>query len=86
MVEKDKKFDRLIRERFLGLHNEAVSGKLAQWRNSFRGRLAEIIILDQFSRNIYRNTPLAYKNDKYTLILSQNAIENGIEKKLMTKN
>ena len=80
--KKDKKFDHLIRERFLGVHNEAVSGKLAQWRNSFRGRLAEIIILDQFSRNIYRNTPLAYKNDKYTLILSQNAIENGIEKKI----
>ena len=80
--KKDKQFDHLIRERFLGVHDKAISGELAKWRNSFRGRLAEIIILDQFSRNIYRNTPLAYKNDKYTLILSQNAIKNGIEKKI----
>ena len=66
--------DQLIRERFTGLHAQATRGELFSWRNSAQGRLAEIIILDQFSRNIFRNTPGAFASDSLALVLSQEAV------------
>ncbi|MGB5445584.1 MAG: DUF924 family protein, partial [Psychromonas sp.] len=54
---KDSGFDSLIKARFLPVHQCAEQCELYEWRTSARGRLAEIIILDQFSRNIFRDTP-----------------------------
>ena len=45
--------DQIIIERFGSLHKQAVQGELYEWRFSSQGGLAEIIILDQFSRNIH---------------------------------
>ncbi|SEN46862.1 DUF924 family protein [Nitrosomonas marina] len=67
-------FDGLIRTRFLNLHQRASQCELSNWRCHAHGRLAEIIILDQFSRNIYRNTPCAFAQDPMALVLAQEAI------------
>ena len=58
--KKDAELDRTIAERFGKLHAAAARCELFQWRSSPEGRLAEILLLDQFSRNIYRNRPQAF--------------------------
>ncbi len=47
------------------------------WRTAAEGRLAEIIVLDQFSRNVYRNTPRAFAQDPIALVLAQEAVASG---------
>lgn len=71
---KDKKFDALIKRRFLKTYEEVVAGETAPWRQSALGRLAEIIVLDQFSRNMFRGSPLAFAHDALALALAQEAI------------
>ncbi|APX93977.1 hypothetical protein BWR19_14120 [Halomonas sp. 1513] len=71
---KDAALDASISRRF-GARLEAASrGELWEWRLSARGRLAEIILLDQFSRNVYRDTPAAFANDGMALVLAQEAV------------
>lgn len=65
--KKDKDFDELIKNRYGNLHKHATIGDLKSWREDPLGCLAEIIILDQFSRNIYRDTPLAFASDALAL-------------------
>ena len=79
---KDCEFDALIRERFAGVHALAVRCELHEWRRTPRGRLAEIIVLDQFSRNIFRNRPESFANDAFALALAQAAVECGADKTL----
>ena len=66
--------DRTIAAQFLTVHKAASRGELWPWRATPTGRLAEIIILDQFSRNIYRSTPKAYAYDGMALVLAQEAL------------
>lgn len=82
---KDDQFDQLIRERFSSVHDQAVKCELFGWRKAPRGRLAEIIVLDQFSRNMFRETPKAFSQDQMALILAQEAISLGIDTKLEIK-
>lgn len=70
----DPAFDERIKSRFLGLMQQAVQCELHEWRTEPQGRLAEIIVLDQFSRNVYRNTPLAFAQDPVALALAQEAV------------
>lgn len=79
---KDEAFDKEIKTRFLQLHQHANSGELYQWRETAEGRLAEIIILDQFSRNIFRDTAKAFASDPLALVLAQEAIALGEDMKL----
>src|SRR5690606_17829466 len=72
----------LIKTRFGSLLEEAKKGELFSWRESALGRLAEIIILDQFSRNIYRNTPQAFEADPMALVLAQEMVTQGHDKEL----
>jgi uncharacterized protein (DUF924 family) len=74
--------DRLIRERFLEIHSAAALGELADWRDKALGRLAEIIVLDQFSRNIHRGEAAAFSCDGMALVLSQEAIRAGADREL----
>lgn len=74
----DPAFDRQISERFLPLLDQARQGELFDWRATPRGRLAEIIVLDQFSRNIHRNTPAAFSQDAMALALAQEAVVAGV--------
>jgi uncharacterized protein (DUF924 family) len=72
--KKDEAFDKALISRFSKTHNAAVNGELFNWRESPEGRLAEIIVLDQFSRNMFRDTPKAFAFDPLALILAQEAI------------
>lgn len=71
---KDPQFDLMIKDRFGALHLAATQGELASWRSSALGRLAEVIILDQFSRNIYRDDPRAFAFDGMALVLAQECL------------
>jgi uncharacterized protein (DUF924 family) len=73
----DPAFDGLIRRRFAALHERASRGELFAWRGSPAGRLAEIIVLDQFSRNLHRGSGRAYAQDLAALALAQEAIAAG---------
>ncbi|MDE2455536.1 MAG: DUF924 domain-containing protein, partial [Burkholderiales bacterium] len=65
----DPAFDELIRTRFGALHESALAGELFGWRVSAPGRLAEVIVLDQFSRNLHRGTARAFAADGMALAL-----------------
>ena len=73
----DPKFDVEVRDRFLATFESAAAGECAAWREDAPGRLAEIIVLDQFPRNIYRDTPLAFASDPVALVLAQEAVRLG---------
>jgi uncharacterized protein (DUF924 family) len=73
----DASFDELIGRRFLDVMHQAVAGELFDWRTTAQGRLAEIIVLDQFSRNVYRDTPAAFAQDPIALVLAQEAVASG---------
>jgi len=60
---KDDGFDRLFRDRFLALHEQAADGALADWQDSPEGALALLLLLDQFPRNAFRGTPRMYATD-----------------------
>lgn len=64
---KDPALDAEIRQRFGELLEVAKQGHLRTWHDQPRGRLAEIIVLDQFSRNIYRDQPEAFAADDLAL-------------------
>ncbi len=82
--KKDAQFDELIASRFSEVHGQASRGELYRWRDTAEGRLAEIIVLDQFSRNIYRNSPLSFATDSLALVLSQEAISSGADKEVVS--
>lgn len=79
---KDEHMDQEISHRFKNLHEQASRGELYLWRTSPEGRLAEIIVLDQFSRNIFRNDPKSFSQDGIALTLSQEGVALGADKKL----
>lgn len=72
-----KKFDQEIRRRFLSMVLFASEQGLDHWRKSAGGRLAEIILLDQFSRNIFRGGALAFEQDKLASKLCKEAMRKG---------
>src|SRR5215210_5610001 len=74
--------DREITERFGDVLEQARRGELDHWAETPRGRLALIIVLDQFSRNIYRDSPLSYSQDEKALKLALEGIELGMDREL----
>lgn len=79
---KDDQLDSLIGHRFGDIHHQAHQCELFSWRQSAQGRLAEVIVLDQFSRNMYRDTPRSFASDNLALALAQEAIAVGADKEL----
>lgn len=75
--QADPAFDEAIRARFAATHARAAQGELHGWRAQPRGRLAEVIVLDQFSRNLFRGSPLAFAQDLAALVLAQEAVAAG---------
>ena len=73
------KYDDEIREKFFIVLKEAEKGNLLHWLGDKRSFLAHIILLDQFSRHIYRGTPDAYKNDHKILLFMEMAIDQYID-------
>ena len=74
--------DRMIENQFGDLLAPAVRGELWHWRQTALGRLAEILILDQFTRNCFRGTAKAFSGDAAALILSQEAVDRAMQNDL----
>ncbi len=68
--KEDAALDKTITSRFSKLRAAAIKGELWPWRATATGRLAEIILLDQFSRNIHRNDKDAFSADSIALVLA----------------
>jgi len=64
---KDAAFDALVRERFGALIERALRGELAPWASAARSALAQVIVLDQLTRNAFRGTPRAFAGDRRAL-------------------
>lgn len=80
--KKSARLDITIGTRFAATHEAARLGELHDWRDDAQGRLAEIIVLDQFSRNMYRDTPQAFAQDAQALTLAQEALRAGTDEAL----
>lgn len=78
-----KAFDDEIRQKFLYTFNKARAGEYKEWELNAQGRLALVLIFDQFSRNMFRNTPQAFETDALALELTQRSIKDGKDKELM---
>jgi uncharacterized protein (DUF924 family) len=74
--------DREITERFGDVLERARRGELDRWADTPRGRLALIVVLDQFSRHVYRGTPEAYAQDEKALRLALEGIDSGMDREL----
>lgn len=81
---KDPDFDALLVGRFSELHAAAVQCELYEWRKTPEGRLAEVIVLDQFSRNMFRGSPRSFAADSLALALAQEAVAGGHDQTLTT--
>jgi uncharacterized protein (DUF924 family) len=71
---KDAAFDTDFRTRFLAAHEAAARGELAGWANGAEGALALLILLDQFPRNAFRDTPRMFATDPQALRVARRAI------------
>ncbi|NMB04127.1 MAG: DUF924 domain-containing protein [Tissierellia bacterium] len=72
---EEPEFDEMIREKFLEIWEKGAEGLLVDWREDAPGRLAEIIVLDQFSRNLFRRDIRTYTQDKMAIVLAQELIK-----------
>ena len=79
---KDAALDAAIAQRFGPTLEAAARGELSGWRASTPGRLAEIVVLDQFSRNVWRDTPRAFAQDGMALVLAQELVASGHDRAL----
>ena len=75
-------FDQEIRNRYGETLERAANGKLKAWTKTPEGWLALIIVLDQFSRNIFRGTPKAFAQDPLALSVALSGIRQGMDKQL----
>ncbi|HUQ29644.1 MAG TPA: DUF924 family protein [Usitatibacter sp.] len=74
---KDDRFDEEIRRRFGEVHHAAARGALDHWRQDRESMLALIVVLDQFSRNLYRNDPRAFAQDARARECTREALARG---------
>ncbi len=79
---KDPALDAAISQRFGATLEAAARCELFGWRGTPPGRLAEIVVLDQFSRNIYRDTARAFAQDPLALVLAQELVASGLDQSL----
>jgi uncharacterized protein (DUF924 family) len=79
---KDAALDEAIRTRFGATLEAAARCELFAWRATPEGRLAEVLVLDQFSRNVYRDTPQAFAHDALALALAQELVASGQDRSL----
>ena len=79
---KSAEFDAVLAEKFTDVLQQAAQGELWTWRETPAGRLAEIIVLDQFSRNLYRDHAESFAQDALALALAQEAIQLNLDQQL----
>jgi uncharacterized protein (DUF924 family) len=74
--------DAEIRERFTGLRERAVQGELEEWEEAPRGRLALIVLVDQFSRNMFRDRPESFTYDYLAQEWCLTGLDVGVDEEL----
>jgi uncharacterized protein (DUF924 family) len=79
---KDARFDALIAERFGALVDDALTGGLAAWAQEASSALAQVIVLDQFTRNIFRDSPRAFAGDALALAAARRMVASGDDQQL----
>ncbi|MGH7438930.1 MAG: DUF924 family protein [Polyangiaceae bacterium] len=79
---KDPAFDDEIRGRFLGLHEAVRRGEREDWRETPRGALAYVIVLDQFSRNMFRGSSGSFESDAQALAAARGALDRAFDRGL----
>ena len=84
--QEDRAFDQLVRDRFGALHRSASHGELYSWREQPSGALAEVIVLDQFSRNLFRGSAEAFSCDSMALVLAQEALRRNLDKTMEVRH
>ena len=77
--KKSEALDQEMRERFEELYWKASRGELFHWRATAEGRLAEILLLEQIPRNIFRGTAQAFATDSLALVLAQEGLTQAQE-------
>jgi uncharacterized protein (DUF924 family) len=82
---KDENIDLKMTEYFIALHLSVVAGEFSSWRSEPMGRLAEILVIDQFSRNIYRDDSKSFIYDPMALALAQEAVRGEFNMKMEAK-
>lgn len=81
-VKKDE-FDAVIRDRFGSAIDQALAGGLREWdQEGPQGSLARILVLDQFTRNAHRNTPLSFAGDALALAAAKSLVDSGADREL----
>lgn len=79
---KDPAFDAAIRARFGAALERALSGAFRGWRADPHGALAHVVLLDQFTRNAFRDTPRAFAGDVEALATASAAVDAGFDRAL----
>ncbi|WP_284265977.1 DUF924 family protein [Roseicyclus amphidinii] len=79
---QDASFDRTIRDRFGTLWDSAATGACDTWARGPRGALALIVLLDQFPRNMFRDSPLAFATDPSALRIASLVLSRGWDLKI----
>lgn len=79
---KNSALDKEVSDRFYQTYKKASNSILNDWQRSAESSLALIIILDQFPRNMFRNTQKAFRTDSDALKISKDAIDNGFNANL----
>jgi uncharacterized protein (DUF924 family) len=77
-----ERLDSRIAFEFSDIHAAATAGELYSWRHCAAGRLAEVMVLDQFSRHLYRGHWRAFAQDGQALVLAQEALRMGLDREL----
>jgi uncharacterized protein (DUF924 family) len=79
---KDLAFDAVIRDRFGDAVAAALAGGFVDWSATPHGALARVLLLDQFPRNIYRDTPQAFAGDTLALAAAEDSVARGFDRHL----
>jgi uncharacterized protein (DUF924 family) len=80
--KRDEEVDAAIRARFLGVHERLAEAIPPQWLATPRSRLAAVIVLDQFPRNLFRGSARSFATDAKALALAKETIELGLDAEL----
>ena len=79
---KSADFDHEITQRFLACHEDAAAGRLADWEATPEGALALLILLDQFPRNMFRDSARAFATDPLARAVAERAVARGLHRQM----
>ncbi|MFD2180091.1 DUF924 family protein [Veronia pacifica] len=74
--------DQQIKDKFQDIVSQAGQGKLTEWMDTPEGMLALIVLLDQFTRNIYRGIGAAFRHDEFALAICKKGLAKGFDSRL----